>query len=406
MSASDTYRTNAKHHFDLVVVGAGSGGYAAARTARDLGATVALVDRGPLGGLCILRGCMPSKTLIATGDAAARDARGARARACIAGEPTIDFAAVMAAQARDHQGVRRLPHRGDRDVSALPRRRRRFESPHELRVGDDVLDARRRSSSRPAARSRRRCFRGWPRRATSTATRRSTSRRRRSRSSCWAAATSAANSVSSRPHRRPDDDPHPQRRICSRRRRRRRRGADASISARKGSRVETPGRGAARRGRARRPEGRALHCRTASRKRSARTRSSTRWAASRTSTGSISKPPACAYHAVTGIEVDETLRTSQPHIFAVGDVTGRLHARARRDPAGRDRGAQRGPRRRTSAPTTASRRRTRSSPIRRSRSSARPRRSCTRAGDAVPDRHAIRSTITARRSRSARPRAS
>ena len=58
--------------FDLVVVGAGSGGYAAARTARDLGATVALVDSGALGGLCILRGCMPSKALLASSEAAQR----------------------------------------------------------------------------------------------------------------------------------------------------------------------------------------------------------------------------------------------------------------------------------------------------------------------------------------------
>ncbi|MGA7570000.1 MAG: FAD-dependent oxidoreductase, partial [Candidatus Aquilonibacter sp.] len=55
--------------YDLVVVGAGSGGYAAARTARDLGASVALVDHGPLGGLCILRGCMPSKAFLASSDA-------------------------------------------------------------------------------------------------------------------------------------------------------------------------------------------------------------------------------------------------------------------------------------------------------------------------------------------------
>ena len=62
--------------YDLVVVGAGSGGYAAARTARDLGASVALVDHGPLGGLCILRGCMPSKAFLASSDAlhAAREA--------------------------------------------------------------------------------------------------------------------------------------------------------------------------------------------------------------------------------------------------------------------------------------------------------------------------------------------
>lgn len=51
--------------FDLVVIGGGSAGYAAARTAREELDNVAIVDQGPdLGGLCILRGCMPSKTLI------------------------------------------------------------------------------------------------------------------------------------------------------------------------------------------------------------------------------------------------------------------------------------------------------------------------------------------------------
>ena len=47
--------------FDVVIIGAGSAGYAAARTAADAGAKVAMVEKGPLGGLCILRGCMPPK---------------------------------------------------------------------------------------------------------------------------------------------------------------------------------------------------------------------------------------------------------------------------------------------------------------------------------------------------------
>lgn len=42
--------------YDLVVLGAGAAGITAAKTARRLGATVALVDRGPLGGVCINRG--------------------------------------------------------------------------------------------------------------------------------------------------------------------------------------------------------------------------------------------------------------------------------------------------------------------------------------------------------------
>lgn len=52
-------------HFDYIVIGGGSGGYAAARTAREVVDRVAIVDGArELGGLCILRGCMPSKTLI------------------------------------------------------------------------------------------------------------------------------------------------------------------------------------------------------------------------------------------------------------------------------------------------------------------------------------------------------
>ncbi len=51
--------------FDFAIIGGGSAGYAAARTATDLGLKTVLVEGGAeVGGLCILRGCMPSKTLI------------------------------------------------------------------------------------------------------------------------------------------------------------------------------------------------------------------------------------------------------------------------------------------------------------------------------------------------------
>lgn len=54
-----------KEHFDYIVIGGGSGGYAAASTAREVFDRVAIVDGADeLGGLCILKGCMPSKTLI------------------------------------------------------------------------------------------------------------------------------------------------------------------------------------------------------------------------------------------------------------------------------------------------------------------------------------------------------
>ncbi len=54
--------------FDVVVIGGGSAGYAAASTAQSAGAKVAIVDKGPLGGLCILRGCMPTKTILRSSD--------------------------------------------------------------------------------------------------------------------------------------------------------------------------------------------------------------------------------------------------------------------------------------------------------------------------------------------------
>lgn len=57
--------------YDFIVIGGGSGGYAAARTACDYGMKTAVVDGAEeLGGLCILKGCMPSKTLIETANRA------------------------------------------------------------------------------------------------------------------------------------------------------------------------------------------------------------------------------------------------------------------------------------------------------------------------------------------------
>jgi pyruvate/2-oxoglutarate dehydrogenase complex dihydrolipoamide dehydrogenase (E3) component len=50
--------------FDLVIIGAGEAGQAAAHLARKLGGTVAIVDRGLFGGSCPFWACMPSKALL------------------------------------------------------------------------------------------------------------------------------------------------------------------------------------------------------------------------------------------------------------------------------------------------------------------------------------------------------
>ena len=49
---------------DLVILGGGSGGYAAALRAAELGLTVALVEKGKLGGTCLHSGCVPTKALL------------------------------------------------------------------------------------------------------------------------------------------------------------------------------------------------------------------------------------------------------------------------------------------------------------------------------------------------------
>jgi len=58
-------------YHDVIIIGGGSAGYAAARTAEAEGADVGIIDHGPLGGLCILRGCMPTKAMLRSSDIAA-----------------------------------------------------------------------------------------------------------------------------------------------------------------------------------------------------------------------------------------------------------------------------------------------------------------------------------------------
>ena len=53
-----------KRSFDLIVIGAGSGGLAAAKRAASYGASVAIVEGDLVGGTCVIRGCVPKKLLV------------------------------------------------------------------------------------------------------------------------------------------------------------------------------------------------------------------------------------------------------------------------------------------------------------------------------------------------------
>jgi dihydrolipoamide dehydrogenase len=80
--------------FDVVVIGAGPGGYPAAIRAAQLGASVAIVERERLGGTCLNFGCIPTKALIASADAYHR-LGGLEALGVSVERATLDYAAMI-----------------------------------------------------------------------------------------------------------------------------------------------------------------------------------------------------------------------------------------------------------------------------------------------------------------------
>ncbi len=81
--------TSDSRAYDLTVIGAGSAGFAAAITAAELGAQVALIGHGTIGGTCVNIGCVPSKTLIRATEAV-HQAGAAKRFAGITGAARVD----------------------------------------------------------------------------------------------------------------------------------------------------------------------------------------------------------------------------------------------------------------------------------------------------------------------------
>lgn len=80
--------------FDLVVIGAGPGGYEAALEAAKLGMHTALIEKTAVGGTCLNRGCIPTKALMHSAELAAK-IRGAKEFGIRVQEPEIDLKAVQ-----------------------------------------------------------------------------------------------------------------------------------------------------------------------------------------------------------------------------------------------------------------------------------------------------------------------
>lgn len=80
--------------FDLIVIGGGPAGVTAAVRARELGASVALVERGNLGGTCTNNGCVPTRAL-AKAARLVRDAEQFGDYGLLGERPTVDFAELL-----------------------------------------------------------------------------------------------------------------------------------------------------------------------------------------------------------------------------------------------------------------------------------------------------------------------
>jgi dihydrolipoamide dehydrogenase len=90
--------------FDVVVLGGGPGGYAAALYGAAAGLRIAMIEEERIGGTCLHRGCIPAKELLQTAEVL-RTVRGAKEFGVDAGQPTLD---LPTSQARKQQVVDKL----------------------------------------------------------------------------------------------------------------------------------------------------------------------------------------------------------------------------------------------------------------------------------------------------------
>ncbi len=125
---------------DVVILGGGSGGYAAALRAAELGKSVVLIEKDKVGGTCLHRGCIPTKALLHAGEIAdaARESSQFGVNATLEG---IDMAGVHKYKdgviSKNHKGLQGLIRsRGIKIVEGEGR----LTGPKQVTVGGDVYN--------------------------------------------------------------------------------------------------------------------------------------------------------------------------------------------------------------------------------------------------------------------------
>ena len=131
------------YDYDLIVIGAGSGGVRAARISASHGARVAVIEESRPGGTCVIRGCVPKKLLV-YGASFAGEFEDAAGFGWDVGTPTHDWGALIYAKDKEIErleGIYRnlLSNAGVTLIEGTGQ----VASPHEVRVGGDVYTAER-----------------------------------------------------------------------------------------------------------------------------------------------------------------------------------------------------------------------------------------------------------------------
>jgi dihydrolipoamide dehydrogenase len=127
--------------FDVAIIGGGPGGYVAAIRAAQLGARVALVEKDRLGGVCLHRGCIPTKALLRSAEALLESKSSPAVGVAVKGA-AVDFAAMMAWKER---AVAQQADELEKLIAwrriAVFRGDGQLVGPGSIKVGDELLAA-------------------------------------------------------------------------------------------------------------------------------------------------------------------------------------------------------------------------------------------------------------------------
>ena len=128
--------------FDLIVIGGGMAGLPLAQKAALKGRNTALVEKELLGGTCLNRGCIPTKTMIHSAKIM-HHVRRAAEYGIVVGEPKADLRAIVARKDRVVKPIRDGAYRAVERIKnlTLVEGDARFEAPGRLAVGERALES-------------------------------------------------------------------------------------------------------------------------------------------------------------------------------------------------------------------------------------------------------------------------